>query len=498
MNRLIIAFIVLCPYTLTAQEFKKELIGKMLPAKMILGDGSVQQDVLMKYQPPEFFKNAMNEFTISTAAQPDPYKHTGGIQAFMIDNIIWALRPSPTSGTVGNEFVIMTRQGAIEEYKFITSGRGSESNYAGYTTMGTITRKIGGQGVMATQMSDKQLREWLSDSPESVKELRQADSLAAAKKSDSSKVKRKGLMAALEKTVNALPGSSVPGIVGIIENYNADYEMNNPGKIKYYFQSPPRRAYPKGASGGSVKKPEDPFANRNTTVSAEIASAKDNQPVKKETFAAKIQRIKADGNKIGLVVIVKPARVPKQTGSGASMMGTEHFQVEGEYMDESLKAAGQELVQELNQALGITDIELIDIHQIPYREVKVLGTTGKSDDWWATKYKVVFSNIIDPQLRTTHESSGREITFNAALSMVNSLTITEYIGAPASKQQDIIAQVLNLGGFLSPVLSQKEDITDVKEIYQKIVEKLDATPLEKMKAERISGVKKLVEKKLAD
>ena len=241
---------------------------------------------------------------------------------------------------------------------------------------------------------------------------------------------------------------------------------------------------------------DDRFAGRTSTVSPEMASAKDNQPVKKETFTAKMQRIKSDGNKIGVLMRVMPVTVPKPT-SNSTTFG-ESLPIEGEYMDESLASAGPELVKELNEALGTTDIELIDLNKIPYRDVKVLGIQARVDDWWASKFKVVFICTIDPQIKAIHDTFMKDkVKFKADLNFVCTMTVMEYIGAPTSNKQDIITNVINFGYF-TVSYSQDEDMTDIKQIYTKLLEKLNAPILEKMKTERVQGVKKLVEKKLAD
>jgi len=89
-----------------------------------------------------------------------------------------------------------------------------------------------------------------------------------------------------------------------------------------------------------------------------------------------------------------------------------------------------------------------------------------------------------------------KITFKADLNFICSLIVTEFIGAPTSTKQDIVTQIQNLGNFTTS-FSQDEDMNDVKQIYNKLLEKLNTPILEKMKTERVQGVKKLVEKKLA-
>jgi len=543
MKKIIILFL-LSSSTLMAQDFKKELVGKYLPAKVIFGDGKVT-DVLMRYQPPQFFRNPKNKFSISmTTSEADAHDQTGGIEAFMIDGIIWALRPSPVAEPSNSlNFVVLKKQGAIEEYDFMTSTLKSESDFKElFNPYGTMTAKVGGAGKMASEMSvaqgkDKQLRAWMSDSPEIMRELQQADSLAevaksmaeAKEKNDSaakneSEVKEektekpKGLLAKLEaaqKKENAVkaapvtPTTTTTDLTLIVNNYNAWYDEKNPGKIKYYFVDPPvRKLSPledfkerqakqqaylsrEKEKADAKKKIDDLFANRTTTPSSENASAKDNVPVKKETFAAKLERIKADGNKVGVILYLQPVHVNVPTDQVSTSL-TSYVAVEGEYLDESLNAAAQEFVAELNKELGTTEIEMIDIQKVPYRDSKY----GKLDDWWASKYKVVFAYSLDPRLTSANEEIGGKIKFTASLNMIQSLVVREYIGGPGATKQDIITQVLNMGSFVTPTYAQDDQMTDVKVIYDKTLEKLAVPILSKIREERADEVKKLVEKKL--
>ena len=57
---------------------------------------------------------------------------------------------------------------------------------------------------------------------------------------------------------------------------------------------------------------DDPFAGRATTAGPDVASSKENVPVKKESFTAKLERYKSQGFKVAMVmssgdVTTKPA-----------------------------------------------------------------------------------------------------------------------------------------------------------------------------------------------
>lgn len=517
MKKLVLLFL-LSPFLLMAQEFKPELLGKFQPAEVKFGDGKATA-VLMKYQTFESFKNPQNKFRISTTgSESDAYDHSGGIESFMIDGIIWALRPVPGSG---DQFVILKQQGAIETYEYVKYGSVSDKPDQTYVVIGSrtvpVTRKIGTNDMVQGVVPEEKLRAWIADSPESWEDLKQAeaaanslkrkqDSVAAAGGNKPKEAKFKGLMGALEKANNKQEEAKEKAAAAvdwsrIINNYNAGYESRNSGNIRYHFVSPPAwQNLPKRQKTDDELRAEREqnqqkiFGNRTETPSPENASARDNVPVKKETFAAKLNRIKADGNKVGVILYLEPVRVnpPDATGNVVGANLTDYNKIEGEYLDESLAAAATEFVAELNQALGTSIIELIDINTIPYRQTKF----GKLDDWWASKYKVVFAYSLDPRIRSSNEEVGGKVKFTASLNMIQSLIVREYIGGPDATKQDIITQVLNMGSFVTPIYAQDDQITDVKTIYDKTLEKLAVPILSKVREERADGVKKLVEKRL--
>src|SRR5258708_21123511 len=137
---LIVSLTIICngkTSIIMAQKDKVALGGKWVPAKIISPGGS-SADLLMRYQSPSFFKDPNNTFWIADTWSPSEVNSTqqpaharrtlGTIEAFMIDNTIWALRPSP--GTEGKNFVNLNQQGAIESYKYITTEYKSEDEFA--------------------------------------------------------------------------------------------------------------------------------------------------------------------------------------------------------------------------------------------------------------------------------------------------------------------------------------------------------------------------------
>lgn len=484
MKKIIASAVICFSIQLTnAQEsyFNTGNFQKDVPGLVLTKSGELKE-VSITYDHPDFIKSS--SYPLKTS-QGEIHKST--LEAFYIDGKTWVFRET----AIGPFWVVLERQGAIEVYTTVQSdSKGKLQSSSGNTilivTGGAVEK--GSNRILQSEMMftyKKRFTEMVKDHQE----------LAA-------KIGTKGYGAL--QYLNA------------VDEYNDWYENNHPGTIKYLpanfvVRIPGISVASKSFTGLAdmkeqlktdketlnaerTKKLDDLFGNRTSTVSAELASAKDNVPVKKETFAAKLDRIKADGNKVGVILYLQPARVnpPEASGDviGANLI--DFVKVTGEYMDESLKASANEFVEELNQALNVSNFELIDINTIPYRETKF----GRLDDWWASKYKVVFAYSLDPRIRASNEETGGKTKFTASLNMIQSLVVREYIGGPGASKQDIITQVLNMGSFVTPTYAQDDQMTDVKAIYDKTLEKLAVPILSKIREERADGVKKLVEKKL--
>jgi len=545
MKKLFILFVI-AYHPLLSQNDASEYIGRILPAKVMYFSSPLVHEVQMRYETNKVFSDRNSEFLIN-----DKKVKSELIEAFTADRWTWTRKfnPNPTVGAAvvdalagKDENLTMARvdmQGAIESYVIFQKGIGSGTIETPYM------RKRDGKAHNVTFFEAEQLfREWVSDSPEIKRELQQADSIVASnrlkiaelKRNDSVhriqkglEPKRKGLVASLQdadeeqKLKNAIARVGHTNVQWsiIVNNYNVWYDKKYPGKVRYFFEDPPVRMPSQYESHlerqirintksaaqlekeAAQKRYEDLYANRSTSVSPENASAKNNVPIKKETFAAKLDRINADGNKVGVLFILNPVKSkPKpnpnslSSNAMASSVISEPVYIEGEYFDMSLENLGRDFTEELKTALGRTDIDLINLKNVPYRNAKVLGMETRIDDWWASKYKLVFAYSVDPIIDAEHEGMSGKNKFEATLRFGSSLIVTEYIGGADSKEKDIITQMLNLGFFTSPKLSQEKNISDIKELYEKLTEKIGVPIAEKANTERSASVKKLVEKKL--
>ena len=196
--------------------------------------------------------------------------------------------------------------------------------------------------------------------------------------------------------------------------YNKWYDEQNPGAITYYPtaasykspDSPPQNAAPvEEVAGPTVSAYEkevvaaaeeahrapriDVFKGRPTAATAEVASAKPEVAVKKESFKGRLARIKADGNKVGVLVTSKNLLI----NTGTFSEGITKANVMGSYEPlTGLDALANATANELNQGFGTDVFEAVDYAQIPVKQ----GKYNKLDDWWATKYKVIVLYELSP------------------------------------------------------------------------------------------------------
>lgn len=188
--------------------------------------------------------------------------------------------------------------------------------------------------------------------------------------------------------------------------YNIWYEENNPGQINYFFgkdyelvkkltpvANQKATAYDEkiiAAANEANRAPkEDKFARRPKTVDPSIASAKPEVTVKKESFKERLNRIKTDGNKVGVLVtsknlVINPKEFPE---------GIKKARVMGSYGPLSnMDILASTTAKELNSGFGIDVFEAVDYSKVPVKE----GKYGKMDDWWSTKYKIIVLYELSP------------------------------------------------------------------------------------------------------
>lgn len=256
-------------------------------------------------------------------------------------------------------------------------------------------------------------------------------------------------------------------------------------------------------------------ASRPETASPRIAEAKPNAPVKKESFTEKIARIKADGNKVGVLftnadVYIKP---PKEYSSFPAIakgdtwdQAAYYEKVTAKHPKDTVDAYAElnelagSFVQEMNTAFDTDVFELIaEVDQVPYRQV--FGNQ-LIDNWWATKYKIVVTYSVDSWYDVSKLGPALERievmeTYKGSFTINTSLMAMEYFLKKGKPNQKVVVAQAAMGNYYKD-LNESPDleigsITDIQnkmdgavtgdEVYNTLV------------TERVSKLEKIIAKK---
>jgi len=411
------------------------------------------------------------------------------LQAFYVGEDVWMLKSTPA----GMQWVVMEQQGAINEILYITSETAAEE---------IVEEKLSRDIVDDYKSKDiKIITGGLYEKP-GVKTYSNTDFILGFKKkmpeltSDNEEISN--------KIKNKESGYKFMNVSNVISEYNEWYEENNPGKVKVITPADmgvagyrQKVSLDEGLSNlksmkeKSEKGMENKKASRPSEPSPEIASSAPNNPVKKETFAEKVNRIAADGNKIGILLdnphlYVKPYP--------ASTFGTDVGLRDTLPAYEQLESLANRLAEKLNTNYSTDIFEVVDLSKIPYREINLLGKR-LADDWWSTKYKVLFTFGVDTYYQFYRNTEG--MTEGEFRTNMN-LTGTEF-SLDGKPKQDIILTTYNMGNYylqlgkLGDQIS-KESLNDALAQFEKSV---DETTLSKdLEKNFEKRYEKLVKKKL--
>lgn len=235
--------------------------------------------------------------------------------------------------------------------------------------------------------------------------------------------------------------------------YNIWYEENNPGKINYIFgkdygvtvkETPPappvvtqetidyNNALIDKYDHADKVPVQDYFAGRPLDPSKEVASAKPEVTLKKETFVDRLNRIKADGNKVGVLIRCNNIYV-----NPGSIGGENKMKVVGSYGPlKGIEKVALNVTETLNSGFGVDVFETVDYSLIPVKD----GATGKMDDWWSTKYKMIVIYDITPAYAAINNGSSDFIAYMTVSSEMlllaaedNQQTRLKYVTPFASK-----------------------------------------------------------------
>jgi len=246
----------------------------------------------------------------------------------------------------------------------------------------------------------------------------------------------------------------------------------------------------------NVFSQDDPFKGRSTEVSSDVAQAKENTPVKKESFKDKLSRISSDGNKVGVFinlgsVYVKAYKANRQTQP--TMMeakaNKQDAGVTGELPAiDGLAEFGPWMVSQLNETFGTDVFELIDYSMIPVTEIKFLGAMQKVDDWWSTKYKIVVNYKMNAyyEAYTEVKATTDDRYFYGSFAFNSNLYILEYFIGKKGGTQKYIVSGKQMGSYKSEKYQGEKDteVGTIEELSELVARKSDAEIVDMLKAER--------------
>jgi len=206
------------------------------------------------------------------------------------------------------------------------------------------------------------------------------------------------------------------------------------------------------------------FSGRPETAGPEVESFKENPPVKKESFTAKLERFKNEGFKVAVILSSAPTTTKPPTSGGT--MDSKQITLAGSLpsMQEDFVPLLESFTAKMNETFGTDIFENVDIKTIPYREVQM----GKVDDWEVTKYRMVLTYSITPQYN--YQGTGNmtgdgkyEATFEVSLNVVG----VEYVNEKKGVKMRYPIRTGNLGFYKSGRYETEENpgINSVEELH---------------------------------
>jgi hypothetical protein len=208
----------------------------------------------------------------------------------------------------------------------------------------------------------------------------------------------------------------------------------------------------------------DRFEGRTTTANADIASAKENVPVKKESFTSKLERFKKEGFKVAVVLNSSSISSKREviTTSAGKQTGITQIEIEGSIpsMKEHFSPLVISLATELNKEFNTDLFEVVNMDNIPYTEDK---WGNKKDDWGSTKYRMVVSYEVHPEF--DYYFVNLEKVYKASLKTDLYIYILEYINTKKGvKQKNSLTA--GMGYYSTDVVKTENDpnIANIEEL----------------------------------
>jgi hypothetical protein len=235
---------------------------------------------------------------------------------------------------------------------------------------------------------------------------------------------------------------------------------------------------------------DDPFAGRPTSAGPDVASDKDNIPVKKETFASKLERYKSEGFKVAVYLysgeITTKAAAPSSTTSLVTQMT-----LKGKLpsMKNDFTPLVEGFIATMNETFSTDVFEIVDMSTIPYKEAK----WGKVDDWGATKYKMVVTYSATPVYDYTL-TSGK---YSAELTVNLNVIATEFVNEKKGVKMKYPIRAGNLGFYKSPGWESESDpgLKSIDELHTLVNPPMGADLLAELQKEQDEKMDKFIEKR---
>ena len=119
------------------------------------------------------------------------------------------------------------------------------------------------------------------------------------------------------------------------------------------------------------------YTDRPTTAGPDVESSKENIPVKKETFSAKLKRYKDEGFKVAIILSSGSITTkPNNPNSTSTLMSQVVLKGNVPSMKDDFVPLVENFAAKMNEAFETDLFEIVDMKKIPYKETKF----GKVDD----------------------------------------------------------------------------------------------------------------------
>ena len=243
------------------------------------------------------------------------------------------------------------------------------------------------------------------------------------------------------------------------------------------------------AQEAAKKAQEALFANRPESPGPDVENFKENLPVKKESFDAKIVRFKKEGFKVAVKLYSGDiiTKAPAPAGSGpSSSSGMKQISLSGSVpsIEADLQALVEAYTAKMNESFGTDIFEIVDMSTIPFKEAK----WGKVDDWEVTNYRMVVNLSITP----VYDYSSFSGKYSASLGVNLSAPIVEYVHEKKGVKMRYPVRAGALGNFKTEIYNSDSSLgVDSTEDLQAIIK----AP---MGAELVTKLREVYDSKIED